>query len=241
MKPNKRKYEDEIVPIIPSEFDSVLSVEHRNTGILLGFAITALALIISFFFAYNYSILDITIVTVALSSSISFFVYSLRTRVLALYLTHHEAIHADKTFLRDIWRLTLTADASNEAGLALILVAVFLFLMIIELVIPAVVMMVFLNLLFSRWCFHKMAISVKERFKARPHTRSLISRFRDFTRFMIVFTRIWIPVFMTVHYLVAVYFVFLSPYDPYWVLLFLVGMGLSIVYVLRTEEKVSVI
>nr|MDO8081481.1 hypothetical protein [Candidatus Freyarchaeota archaeon] len=241
MKSKKRKYEDELVPINPSEFDSVLSVEHRNTGILLGFAITALALIISFFFAYNHSILDITIVTVALSSSVSFFVYSLRTRVLALYLTHHESIHTDRTFLRDIWRLTLTADASNEAGLALILVAIFLFLMIIELVIPAVVMMVILNLLFSRWSFQKMSMSVKEKFKARPHTRALISRFRDFTRFMIVFTRVWIPVFMTVYYLLSEYFVILSPYDPYWILLFLVGTGLSIVYVEKTEEEISII
>jgi hypothetical protein len=179
LKSSKR--EDELVPIVPSEFQTVLSVEHRNTGILLGFAITALALMISFLFAYNHSILDITIVTVALSASISFFVYSLRTRVFALYLTHHESIHEDRTFLRDIWRLTLTADASNEAGLALILVAVFLFLILIELVIPAVIMMVLLNLLFSRWSFKKISITVKGKFKARPHTRALISKFRDFT------------------------------------------------------------
>jgi hypothetical protein len=113
--------------------------------------------------------------------------------------------------------------------------------MIIELVIPAVVMMVILNLLFSRWSYQKMAVSVKDKFKARPHTRSLISRFRDFTRFMVVFTIVWIPVFMTVYYLLAEYFAILSPYDPYWLLLFLVGIGFSIVYVLRTEEKVSII
>ncbi|MFB0560878.1 MAG: hypothetical protein ACETWM_06675 [Candidatus Lokiarchaeia archaeon] len=232
---------EEIIPIIPSEFETVLSVEHRNTGILLGFAITALALIISFFFVYNYSILDITIVTVALSSSISFFVYSLRTRVLALYLTHHESIHADKTFLKDIWKCALLADASTEVGLTLILVSIFLFMMLIELVIPAVTMMIIVNLLFSKWSFQKMSIKVKEKFKARPHTKALISRFRGFTRLIILITRGWIPIFMTVYYILAEYFIILSSYSPYWILLFLIGIGFSVGYILKTEEEISII
>ncbi len=233
--------EKDIVPIIPSEFETVLSVEHRNTGILLGFAITALALILFFLFDYHYSILEITIVTFALASSISFFVYSLRTRVLALYLTHYESITDEKTFLRDIWRFTLHADASTEVGLALILVSIFLFLMLIELVIPAVIMMVIVNLLFSKWSFLKMSISVKDKFKARPHTRALISRFRNFTRFIILITRGWIPVFMTAYYLLAEYFLIIPAYSPYWSLLFLIGLGFSIGYILITEEEISII
>jgi hypothetical protein len=237
----KRKYEDEVVPITPSEFETVQGVEHRNTGILLGFGITAMALIISFLYAYRYSTLDSTIVVVAFTSSISFFVFSLRTRILALYLTHHEGITRDKTFLRDIWRLALRADASNEVGLALILVGIFLFLMIIELVIPAVVMMIILNLLFSRWGFQRMEVGVKERFKAMPHTRALIKRFRDFARFMIVFTRVWVPVFMTAYYLFAQYSEIFPADSFYWVLFFLVGIVLSLVYVFSTEEQVSIV
>lgn len=242
LKSSKRKHEDdELVPIIPSEFETVQGIEHRNTGILLGFGITALALIISFLFAYRYSVLDSTMIITALASSISFFVFSLRTRILALYLTHHESITKDKTFLKDIWRLTLRADASNEVGLALILVGIFLFLMIIELVIPAVVMMIILNLLFGRWSFQRMEVGVKERFKAMPHTRALISRFRNFARFMIVFTRVWIPVFMTTYYLVAQSSEIFPADSFYWVLLFLGGVVLSVVYVFRTEEQVSII
>ncbi len=235
------KNDKDIVPIIPSEFETILSVEHRNTGILLGFAITALALILFFLFDYSYSFLEISIVTFTLASSISFFIYSLRTRVLALYLTHYESVTKDKTFLRDIWRYSLHADASTEVGLQLILVSIFLFLMIIELVIPAVTMMVIVNLLFSRWSFRKMSIKVKQKFKARPHTKFLISRFRDFTRLVILITRVWIPLFMVIYYLIAEYFLIFSPYSPYWILLFLVGLGISIVYVLVTEEEVSII
>jgi len=241
LKSSRRKYPDELVPIIPSEFETVQAVEHRNTGILLGFGITALALIIAFLYAYGYSMLDSTIVIGALASSVSFFVFSLRTRILALYLTHHESITRDKTFLRDIWRLALRADASNEVGLALILVGIFLFLMIIKLVIPAVLMMLILNLLFSRWGFQRMEVGVKERFKAMPHTRALIHRFRDFARFMIVLTRVWIPVFMTTYYLIAQYSEIFPADSFYWVLLFLAGIVASVIYVFRTEEQVSII
>lgn len=230
-----------IVPIIPSEFETILSVEHRNTGILLGFAITALALILFFLFDYNYSMWKIVIVTFVLASSISFFVYSLRTRVLALYLTHYESITGDKTFLRDIWRYSLHADASTEVGLALILVSIFLFLMIIELVIPAVTMMIILNILFSRWSFHKMSIRVKQKFKARPHTRALIARFRNFTRLIILITRVWIPVFMTAYYLLAEYYLIFPAYSPYWILLFLIGVIIATGYILKTEEEISII
>jgi hypothetical protein len=61
------------------------------------------------------------------------------------------------------------------------------------------------------------------------------------TRFMIVFTRVWIPIFMTVYYLLAEYFIILSPFSVYWILLFLVGTCISVVYILRTEEEISII
>jgi len=235
------EHEEDVVPISPSEFETVLSVEHRNTGILLGFSITALALILFFMFDYRFPVFEITMVTFALASSISFFVYSLRTRVLALYLTHYEAITGDKAFFKDIWRYSLHADASSEVGLAFVLVSIFLFLMFIELVVPAVTMMLIVNLLFSKWSFQKMSRRVKEKFRARPHTRALISRFRNFSRLVVLVTRGWIPIFMTVYYLLAEYLVIVPPDSPYWIILFLIGFCLSITYILKTEEEISII
>ncbi|MHA1645492.1 MAG: hypothetical protein ACTSV0_10730 [Candidatus Freyarchaeota archaeon] len=235
------EHEEDVVPISPGEFETALSVEHRNTGILLGFSITALALILFFMYDYRFPVFEIATVTLALASSTSFFVYSLRTRVLALYLTHYEAITGDKAFFKDIWRYSLHADASSEVGLAFVLLSIFLFLMFIELVAPAVTMMLIVNLLFSRWSFQKMSRRVKKKFGARPHTRALISRFRDFTRLVVLVTRGWIPIFMTAYYILAEYLVIVPPDNPYWIILFLIGFGLSVTYILKTEEEISII